>query len=71
MNPMSLEDARNSAQVTQAYMAEQLGVSRQTYAALERDPEKIMIGQARRICSVLGRKFEEIIFSKMFSTTNA
>lgn len=71
MNPMSLEDARNSAQVTQAYMAEQLGVSRQTYAALERDPEKITIGQARRICSVLGRKFEEIIFSKMFSTTNA
>ena len=71
MNPMSLEDARNSAQVTQAYMAEQLGVSRPTYAALERDPEKITIGQARRICSVLGRKFEEIIFSKMFSTTNA
>lgn len=71
MNPMSLEDARNSAQVTQAYMAEQLGVSRQTYAALERDPEKITIGQARRICSVLGRKFEEIIFSKMFSTTSA
>ena len=68
---VTIEEARNTAGVTQAYMAEQMGISRQTYATLEKTPDKMTIAQAKRICGILGRKYEEIIFSQMFSETNA
>ena len=67
----TIEDARVESGLTQEYMASKLGVSRQTYASLEKDPDRMTIGQARRVCSLLGKRYEEIIFSKMFSTTNA
>lgn len=70
LNQMTLEDARVEAGLTQEYMASKLGVSRQTYASLEKDPDRMTIGQARRLCSLLGKRYEEIVFSKMFSGTN-
>lgn len=70
MVPVTIEEARCNAGVTQAYMAEQMGVSRQTYAALEKAPDKMTIAQAKRICGILGRRYEEIIFSQMFSETS-
>lgn len=66
----TVEDARIEAGLTQEHMAGELGVSRQTYAALEKDPDRMTIGQARRICRLLGKRYEEIVFSKMFSGTN-
>lgn len=69
MIPKSIEEARSEIGLTQEYMASHMGITRQTYAALERNPEKMTIGQARRVCSLLGRQFEEVVFSKMFSET--
>ena len=69
MIPKSIEEARSEIGLTQEYMASNMGITRQTYAALERNPEKMTIGQARRVCSLLGRQFEEVVFSKMFSET--
>ena len=66
----TIEDARLEAGLTQEYMASKLGVSRQTYASLEKDPDRMTIGQARRVCNLLGKRYEEIVFSKMFSNAN-
>ena len=70
MAAKTVEQVRSEAGLTQEYMANCLGVSRQTYAALERNPERMTIGQARRVCSLLSRQFEEILFSSMFSDIN-
>ena len=60
----TLVECRKDAGLTQDYMARELGITRSRYAQIERDPSNITIKQARKICSVLGRAYETIIFSK-------
>lgn len=70
MDVNTVEEARSSAGITQEQMARHLHISRQTYAQLEKSPEKMTIAQARTFCSVVGSKLEEIIFSNVFSGTS-
>lgn len=64
MEQKSLVECRKDAGLTQDDMARELGVTRSRYAQIEHDPSNITIKQARKICSVLGRAYETIIFSK-------
>lgn len=64
MNEMTIAQIRRDSGLTQQEMADKLGVSRQTYAKLENDPSKATIEQARLMCRVLGRKYEDIFFAK-------
>lgn len=65
MQAKSICEARNDLGLTQTDMAEQMGITRQTYAKMEQNPENLTIREARVICSILGRKFEEIFFIGM------
>ena len=60
----SLVECRKEAGLTQEDMAMALGVTRSRYAQIEHDPSNITIKQARKICAVLGRAYEGVIFSK-------
>lgn len=46
-------------------MAEQLGISRQTYAMYEMNPGQITIDMARVICYILGMSYNDIFFAPM------
>jgi len=61
----TIQEARTELGITQSDMADELGLTRQTYAKLEQNPENLSIKDARLICSVLGRKFSEIFFTNM------
>lgn len=63
----NIGDARNELGITQAQMAEELGVTRQTYAKMEQDPDSMTIRQARTVCSILGRRIGDFYFGKMVS----
>lgn len=60
----TLVECRKDAGLTQDYMAHELGITRSRYAQIEHDPSNITIKQARKICAVLGRAYETIIFKK-------
>lgn len=64
MEPITLEDARKNAGFTQQDMADELGVSRPTYAGIEANPDKATVLQAKRICEILSRPYERIFFSR-------
>lgn len=51
----TLEEARKRAGYTQQYMADKLGCSRPTYAAIEADPARATVLQAKTICSLLSK----------------
>jgi DNA-binding XRE family transcriptional regulator len=61
----SIQEARTELGFTQSDMADQLGVTRQTYAKMEQHPEELTIKDARLICSILGKKCEDIFFASM------
>jgi DNA-binding XRE family transcriptional regulator len=67
----TLRDAREELGYSQAKMAAELGVSRQTYAAIEDNPDRATVSQARLICAVLSRKYEAIFFGRDASLTSA
>lgn len=70
LNYESIADARNDLGLTQNDMADQLGITRQTYAKMEQHPEDMTIREARLVCSVLGRRFEDIFFGSMVNTNS-
>ncbi len=61
---MTLEQARKDAGLTQQNMADELGVSRPTYAKIEANPDTATVLQAKRICEVLSRPYERIFFRR-------
>jgi DNA-binding XRE family transcriptional regulator len=61
----SIREAREELGFTQADMSDQLGVTRQTYAKMEQHPDKLTIKEARLICSILGKRCEDIFFDTM------
>ena len=65
MNFKTIEEARKELGITISDMSEQLGVTRQTYSKMEQNPENLTIREARLICSILGKKFEDIFFTAM------
>jgi len=60
----TLKSAREHAGFTQQYMADQLGVSRPTYAKIEDDPTAASVLQAKRICEILAQTYEAIFFGR-------
>ena len=66
---LTLKEARQEIGITQQEMADELGVSRPTYKAIEADPSRATIAQAKQICSVLSRSYETIFFGRKDSFT--
>ena len=66
----TLEEARKRAGYTQQYMADKLGCSRPTYAAIEADPARATVLQAKTICSLLSKNYEYIFFGLNVNKTN-
>lgn len=60
----TLREAREKAGYSQQEMADELGVSRPTYANIEANPDKATVLQARRICQLLSRTYERIFFDR-------
>ena len=58
----TIKQARNHAGLTQADMAERLGVDRSTYIKIEKDPERVTLGQIRGIARETGIPVEDIFF---------
>lgn len=65
MNYKSIAEARSELGITQQDVAAELGISRQTYSKMEQDPSNMTIREARVVCSVLGRRFEDLFFGIM------
>lgn len=59
----TLAEARKRAGYTQQEMADKLGISRPTYAAIEADPSRATVLQAKTICSMLSKNYEYIFFA--------
>lgn len=59
----TIKEARENLGITQAKMAEYLGISRPTYAAYEMNPGRLTIAQAKRVCYVLGIPYDDIFFA--------
>lgn len=70
MNYTSIADARTQLGITQSDMAEELGITRQTYSKMEQNPENMTIREARLVCSILGKRCEEIFFGTMVNTNS-
>ena len=60
--PYTLKQARNLLGKTQAEMAAELGLCRDTYRSIEANPEQATIQQAKKICIILNMKLEDIFF---------
>lgn len=65
MNYTTIRDARKDLGLTQDDMADCLGITRQTYAKMENDPEGMTIESARKVCHILGMRFSDIFFGQM------
>ena len=59
---LTLKEARISQRRTVTEMAEYLGVTRQTYHAWEKEPSRVSVTQAMKICDFLGFGLDEILF---------
>lgn len=57
---MCLRQLRLAAEITQREMAETLGIHKDTYAALEKEPNRFTIGQAKLVAERLGASVSEI-----------
>lgn len=64
MQHETLEEARKRAGYTQQDMADKLGCSRPTYAAIEANPSRATVLQAKTICSLLAKNYEYIFFTQ-------
>lgn len=60
----TLREAREEAGYSQQEMADELGVSRPTYAGIEANTDRATVLQARRICQLLSRSYERIFFDR-------
>ena len=67
----TLGEARRRAGFTQQYMADQLGCSRPTYAQIEQNPSRATVLQAKTICQLLAKNYEQIFFGTTASETNS
>lgn len=64
MIKLSLKSARVNANMTQAQVAERMGVHVQTYRKLEENPDTATIGQAKQLSALLRVPYDEIFFAR-------
>ena len=62
MTVYTVKQARLLAEKTQEETAEHLGIHKQTYSKIERDPTLATIGQAKKLATFFERKIDEIGF---------
>lgn len=62
MTVYSIKQARLLAEKTQEETADYLGIHKQTYAKIERNPELATIGQAKLISKFFNRRIDEMVF---------
>lgn len=62
MESMTVREWRRAREISQAAMAELLGVHVNTYAEWEKSPENITIKNAFSICNILNAPFDTVIF---------
>lgn len=59
----TVRDIRVERGITQKKMADELGISRQTYALYEANPGQMTIEIARKVCFLLGMPYNDIFFA--------
>lgn len=59
----SLKQARLLKGLTQKEVAEKLGIHKQTYGKLEKNPDEVTIGQAKQISQILDFSYDFIFFN--------
>lgn len=59
-----LKKMRKYHEITQADMAKKLGVCRQTYSKIEKEPEKATISQVKTICEIFGITNQKKFFTE-------
>lgn len=60
---MELKDARKKKRYTQQQVADYLGISRVTYARMEKSPGDITLDDAQRIAKLLNVDVRDIFFA--------
>ena len=59
----TIKQARNLRGMTQADMAEKLGIDRSTYIKIEKDVSRATVGQVNRIAAITEIPIENLILS--------
>lgn len=67
----TVKQARMLKGKTQAEMADCLGVCRDTYRAIEQNPDRATVKQAKAISAFLGLDIEQIFFDKNSTLSRA
>ena len=60
---MDIVEARKNARYTQQQAADILGISRPTYARMEKNPGDITVDDANKIAKIFGIKVADIFFA--------
>ena len=60
---MTLEEARKKARYSQEAVAGELGISRPTYAKMEKNPDIVTIEDAKKLAQLFGVTVGDIFFS--------
>lgn len=63
MEDMTIRQIRLAKEITLQQMAERLGVHPNTYAAWEKEPNSISIGNAFRIAEIFGMSVDDIFLN--------
>lgn len=61
---MSVKTVRLISEKTQREMAKAMNISRDTYRAIEKNPSKATIDQAKKISAITGFSVDSIFFGK-------
>lgn len=59
---MNIKEARKQARYSQEAVAAYLGISRPTYIKMEKNPDTITMGDARKLAEFFGVSVDEINF---------
>lgn len=59
---ISMKQARVGANMTQAQIADKMGIHPQTYAKIERHPGSATIDQAKQFSKIVGVSMDDIFF---------
>ena len=66
---MKLVEARKAARMTQDEVAGYLGISRPTYARMEKSPEIISVGDASKLAELFKVEVDQIFFESNYKQT--
>lgn len=62
---MTLKAARINSGFTQVQMGAKLGISRDKYRAIEKNPGRATVEMAKRISSIVGIPYDDLFFARI------